>query len=452
MNLRRVVVLVALPLGCGRLQIGWYTEESANSAGSGFAAAPAGSGTHDGASRGGAGGSGTSVQGHGGSGGGQSFGGAGSAGIYVPDDDSAGGQGVAEPSRGGQHTGGGRAGGVPAGAGQSDGTAGEDPTIGVDSAGGTSAGEHSTAGRDPDGGAGSGGVGAGPLHQSCHGLEGQCSAFFGCCSGVTVRGEDFMLGTALWPGWAGAVPARVSAFYPDTLEVTVGRFARFVEVFESWTASGHPHPAAGEHPLIPETGWRSEWTLPASRAELERRITECNGSTYAMRDSNPELPMNCVSWFEAFAFCLWDGQRLLTEAEWELAAKAGSEQRKYPWGDEPEPNSDYALYQCLPDPAGDADPCEEAQLLPVGSKPLGRSRDGLHDLAGSVAEWVFDAEATYQNPCIDCANTTNPELRMFRGGGFRSQADTLRTEYRYTMHPGERLDFLGLRCARSTIF
>jgi formylglycine-generating enzyme required for sulfatase activity len=76
-------------------------------------------------------------------------------------------------------------------------------------------------------------------------------------------------------------------------------------------------------------------------------------------------------------------------------------------------------------------------------------------MAGSVAEWVFDKEGPYADPCIDCANIENedhPTYRMFRGGGYSSAPVVLATERRNYMEDAQRLDFVGFRCARSLLY
>ena len=116
--------------------------------------------------------------------------------------------------------------------------------------------------------------------------------------------------------------------------------------------------------------------------------------------NNEALPMVYVTWFEAFAFCAWDGGRLATEAEWNYAAAGGDEQRLYPWG-AAEADATRAVYGCI------RSSCPASIILPVGSKPAGNGKWGHSDLAGSVAEWNFDWYPTtlYKNPCVDCAET-----------------------------------------------
>jgi formylglycine-generating enzyme len=444
MNVRVPILFAVWLVGCGKLEIGAYpaAEEDPGSSGVGFAGRRDSGGAPGGAGRGGFAGAGD--------GGGVPVGGSGSGGFAGGGFASGGGGAGNDAGMGGSAdtSGGGNAGNGSGNGGSSGSFAGGG------SGGDFSGGAGGSAGGGGIGGGGSGGSAGGVIDQSCRGLMSHCAEVFSCCDARFVETQEFDLGYAEW-----TVNARVTMFYPDTYEVTVGRFARFVEAFDEWRAHGHPGEGAAEHTFIQGTGWQSDWPLAESREELERKITSCPFVSYPLRDQNLNLPMNCVNWYEAFAFCAWDGKRLLTEAEWELIAKGGNQDRTYPWGNE-EPTPDHAVYGCTAVFPG-APHCEAGDLLAVGSKPLGTSLHGLSDMGGSVAEWVFDKVAdSYRDPCNDCVTTEShlPNNRGFRGGGYSSHPNVLAAEMRNTMDTEERYDhsgrlnFLGFRCGRSLTF
>jgi formylglycine-generating enzyme required for sulfatase activity len=61
---------------------------------------------------------------------------------------------------------------------------------------------------------------------------------------------------------------------------------------------------------------------------------------------------------------------------------------------------------------------------------------------------VFDAQSTYQTPCINCVNPDGSGNRAFRGGGFTYGATEIRTTSLKANPPTYRFINLGVRCAR----
>jgi formylglycine-generating enzyme required for sulfatase activity len=106
---------------------------------------------------------------------------------------------------------------------------------------------------------------------------------------------------------------------------------------------------------------------------------------------NELQPINCVSWYEAFAFCVWDGGLLPTEAQWQYATVGGAQARTYAWGNTP-PTASFVAYDCL---FAGTDTCTVDDIPEVGTHPDGDGRYNHSDLVGSVYEWTLDWYAPY---------------------------------------------------------
>jgi sulfatase modifying factor 1 len=169
--------------------------------------------------------------------------------------------------------------------------------------------------------------------------------------------------------------------------------------------------------------------------------------------ANESLPMNCVTWYLAMAFCIWDEGRLPSEAEWEYASAGGSENRLYPWGPEPPDSTRSSFGRALPRDI----PVDEwpalAELLPaVGQFPSGRGRYGHYDLGGSLWEWTLDLyDYGYYalGQCVECVNVERGENRVYRGGAFNSASYGQRATARFDLgYPWIARFWIGFRCAR----
>ncbi len=274
-----------------------------------------------------------------------------------------------------------------------------------------------------------------------------------CCKSIELPGGTYQMGRSAVSGASDYYsrgyfnelpehPATVAGFSLDKYEVTVGRFRKFVA---QYTGAA---PAAGEgaHPLIAGTGWQSAWnvSLSTSQAALKTNLA-CDESYQTWTDSvsaNERHAINCVSWYEAMAFCIWDGGRLPTEAEWEYAAAGGSENRLYPWGSQAPDGTRANFSEGANTPYTD-----------VGSTPRGEGRWGQSDLSGGMWEWAYDGyDALWygkNNPCNNCAGIASGSNRVTRGGSWFYVATSLRAAIRHDVHPTKRNDIIGFRCARS---
>jgi len=277
-----------------------------------------------------------------------------------------------------------------------------------------------------------------------------------CCASEMVPGNSFF--RSFDPATDGMFsnmnfPATVENFRFDTYEVSVGRFRQFVESGLG-TQEDPPVAGDGEHSGIANSGWLSSFTanLPADTASLVASL-HCDPDIETWTDApgnNEAQPINCVSWFVAFAFCIYDGGYLPTEAEWNFAASGGPQQRAFPWSNPPsatDVDCSFANYR-IDVPSGMQ--CKQGTTIVGSQSPKGDSLFGQADLAGNVWEWVLDgfADPYADMNCTNCANLTDVGSRVFRGGGFSFLANNLRTSFRNFVIPTSRQNFLGMRCAR----
>jgi formylglycine-generating enzyme len=305
-------------------------------------------------------------------------------------------------------------------------------------------------------------AGADAPFSSCGGLPATCgpAGTSDCCESPLVIGGTFyrsydVSGDGMYS--STSYPATVSDFRLDKYEVTVARFRAFVNAGMG-TQARPPAAGAGAHAKIAGSGWDASWNsdLSADAAALKANV-KCDSTYQTWTDAagaNEALPINCVTWYEAMAFCIWDGAFLPSEAEWNYAAAGGSEQRAYPWSSPPgttaidctranyDVNAPSGTY-CVNGTTGGANR--------VGSEsPKGDGKWGQADLAGNAWEWTLDwYQSPYANPCNDCAYLTTASNRVFHGGGFGDSATALRGANRSPAPPTHRGGYDGVRCARA---
>lgn len=222
---------------------------------------------------------------------------------------------------------------------------------------------------------------------------------------------------------------------------------------------------------ITKAQWRA-CVLSTKRVKDETK--RCKELVYS--DAKKDEPVETVSWHDAQAYVGWlnaqlgatdaEPYRLLSEAEWEYAARGGLTPRTtYAWGGKRDAACDYAnmLNKKMPvaldvrrrglDCAAQGK-TNHVQLSPVGS--YAENAFGLYDMAGNVSEWVadcwHDSHAGRPDDIGAAPWITNAPKncdRVLKGGSWIGYLDFLRPAARVALAPEVQGFNIGLRVART---
>lgn len=187
-------------------------------------------------------------------------------------------------------------------------------------------------------------------------------------------------------------------------------------------------------------------------------------------------PVVGVSWEAATAFCEWrtmylrnslqrsgvkiERYRLPTEAEWEMAARAGQTENIYPWGSESAlADDDCYMANFKPEEGGYA---ADANLIPAKVRSYQPNSFGLYDMAGNVAEWTSTA---YTESGNEMMSDMNPEYsynaaiedpyalkkKVVKGGSWKDISTFIRSDMRDSEHQNRGRSYIGFRCVRTQL-
>lgn len=208
-------------------------------------------------------------------------------------------------------------------------------------------------------------------------------------------------------------------FAIDSHEVTVAQYGAFQAAA-----------AAGFDAGIPRCEWRKTYA-PAANCQL---------------DGRPDVPITCVDWCSAAAYCAWAGARLCgrigggtpasdtfaepASDEWMRACTGGPDADRWCYGDDADPT---ACNTTALDGGGNLYPAGKLAACVGGV-------DGLHDMSGNAWEWTSGCGENQDDPRNDSC--------LFRGGGYRGGLDSAKCAAGSYLQRGAALQDIGFRCCK----
>ena len=210
--------------------------------------------------------------------------------------------------------------------------------------------------------------------------------------------------------------------------------------------------------------------------DFENAYNEPYTRLYFSHPGYSDYPVVGVSWEQANAFANWrtdylrrslgkqgvyiEPFRLPTEAEWEIAARAGINENKYPWAGEMPMTDDGCFYANLK--PGEGNYVRDGNLITSKCGTYEPNDNGLYDMAGNVSEWTSTA---FTESLDKLTSDINPDYRynaagedpyrmkrkVIRGGSWKDIAHNVRADLRAWEYQNEQHSFIGFRCVRTQI-
>ncbi len=234
-------------------------------------------------------------------------------------------------------------------------------------------------------------------------------------------------------GWDNEYEAHVVSvprFAIDRYKVTNGQYLEFIR------AGGYQ-----DRSLWTAANWEWRSVHSVSHPAFWKHA----GDSWRLRTMFDEIPLPLswpvyVSQAEAAAYARWSGKRLPTETEWQRSAY-GSNERRFPWGDE-SPDAEHGYFDF-----------ERWDPAPVDAFPRGRSAFGLDGLLANGWEWTaspFEPYAGFKAFPFYAgysANFFDGKHYVMKGGSPRTDRSMLRRSFRNWFQPHYPYVYAGFRCA-----
>ncbi|MEO6948603.1 MAG: formylglycine-generating enzyme family protein [Ginsengibacter sp.] len=278
---------------------------------------------------------------------------------------------------------------------------------------------------------------------------------------IILPGGSFLMGTNDEEGFPsdGEGPIReinLNPFYVGQTTVTNSQFSEFIKATPNYLTDAERYGWSFVfHGLLSEKDRNLNYQVAAS-TPWWKAVPGAQWNHPEGKDSNiderMDHPVVHVSWNDAQAYCDWTGKRLLTEAEWEYAARGGLVQKKFPWGDELTPNGK----DCCNIWQGqfpDYNSMDDGYMGTAPAKSFEPNGFGLYNSAGNVWEWCndwFSKDFHKTGPRKNPSGPQQGESKVMRGGSFlchHSYCNRYRVAARSSNTIDSSTSNIGFRCA-----